>query len=86
MDAPGNARAYILLEISDGRSEQVVRNLRGKPGIVSADPLDGRPDVILVVEGSDRQELAEYIMPILATIDNVTEDVRLLVRRETAAG
>ncbi len=81
-----NARAYILLDILDGRSEQVVRNLRGKPGIVAADSLDGRPDIILIVEGADRQELAGFIMPVLASIDNVTEDIRLMVTREDSCG
>ena len=80
--APGNTRAYILLEITDGKSEQVVRQLRRKPGVIVADPLDGRPDVILIIEGADRQELARFIMPILSTIDNVTEDLRLLVTRD----
>ena len=54
-----NARVYILLDIVHGKSEYVIQALRGKPGVVMVDPLEGPPDVILVVEAPKRQKLAE---------------------------
>ncbi|MDD4859713.1 MAG: hypothetical protein PHR56_05860 [Dehalococcoidales bacterium] len=79
-----SARAYLLLNILEGKSEQVARLLRGKPGVLSADALEGRPDVIVMVEAADRRTLAEMIMPAISSIDQVTEDLRLLVTRDTA--
>ncbi len=61
-----NNRAYILLDILDGKVEQVIRGLQGKPCMVIADWLDGRSDTVLVIGASDRQRLAEFVMPILA--------------------
>ncbi len=76
-------RVYMLLNISEGKSEQVMQNLLGKPGILVADQLDGSSDIMLIVEASDRQRLAIFIMSILDSIENVTEDVRLLVTRDS---
>ena len=76
------ARAYLLLSVVDGRSEQVARTLRRQPGVVRVDSLEGQPDVIVLVQAPDRRKLAEYIMPAISSIDNITEDLRLLVTRD----
>ena len=77
-----NSRAYILLDISRGHAGEAALALQGRPGVISCDSLDGSPDIMLVVEGADRQKLAELIMPMLASIDGMTEDLRLLVTRD----
>jgi len=79
-----SARAYLLLDIVDGESEQVAQALRHIPGVVISDCLEGRPDVLVLVEASDRPKLAELLMPVLTASDNVTEDLRLLVSRDSA--
>ena len=38
-----SARAYILLDIVDSKSEQVVEALQCIPGVVISDCLEGRP-------------------------------------------
>ena len=73
-----SARAYVLLDIIKGKSSQAVKYLRGKPGVLIADLLDGPPDVILVVEAPERQELADLTNQALASVEKVTEDIRLL--------
>jgi hypothetical protein len=73
-----SARAYVLLDIIKGKSSQAVKYLRGKPGVLMADLLDGPPDVILVVEAPERQELADLTNQALASVEKVTEDIRLL--------
>jgi len=78
-----SARAYILLDIVDGKSEQVAEVLQHIPGVVISDCLEGRPDVLVLVEASDRPKLAELLMPVLSAIDNVTEGLRLLVSRDS---
>jgi len=73
-----SARAYVLLDIKEGKSKQVAKVLQDKPGIVIADLLEGPPDVIMVVEASDRQKLAELTVQALAVVENMTENFRLL--------
>ena len=73
-----SARAYVLLDIIKGKSSQAVKYLRGKPGVLMADLLDGPPDVILVVEAPERQKLADLTNQVLASVEKVTEDICLL--------
>lgn len=77
-----SVRVYILLDIIGGKSEHAVQILRSRAGVVIADPLEGRPDVIVTVEAPDRQRLAESIMPVITCVEGITEDLQLLVTRE----
>ena len=74
-----SVRAYVLLDIIDGSSETAVQMLRSNAGVVLADRLEGRPDVIAMVEAADRLRLAEAIIPIIGCLDSITEDMHLLV-------
>jgi hypothetical protein len=67
-----------MLRTVDGEAEQVARTLRVKPGVVMADLVEGPPDVIMVVEASERRELAELTNWALASVETMTEGVRLL--------
>lgn len=73
-----SARAYVLLDIADRKSEPAARALRGKPGVVIVDLLEGPPHVIMVVEAPDRQKLAEVTIQALASGETMTEGLRLL--------
>jgi hypothetical protein len=48
-------------------------------GVGFADTLEGHPNTLLMLEAPDRQRLVELMMPILGSVDHVTEDVHLLV-------
>jgi hypothetical protein len=74
-------RAYILLDIADGKAEQVTKVLRESPGVVMADALEGPPDVIIVMEAPERQQLAELTIQALASVETMTEHVCLLPTR-----
>jgi hypothetical protein len=74
-------RAYILLDIADGKAEQVTKVLRESRGVVMADALEGPPDVIIVMEASERQQLAELTIRVLASVETMTERVCLLPTR-----
>lgn len=37
----------------------------------------------MLVKAADRLELAQFMMPVLDSIDRVTEDMRLMVTRDT---
>jgi len=71
-------RVYVLLDIVDGKSEEVAQSLSGRPGVVKVDLLEGSPDLILICEAIDRQKLAEFTVKALATVEKETENVSLL--------
>ena len=75
----GNAaRAYILLDIREGKSVRAAEVLRSMSGMVIVDPLEGPPDIVVVVEASDRQELARLTNRALASIEGLIEGLNLL--------
>ncbi len=77
-----SARVYVLFEIVDGNCEYAVQMLRSKIGVVFVDWLEGRPDIIAMVEAPNRQRLAEAMMPVIGCVDGITEDLHLLVTRD----
>ena len=76
-----SAKAYVLLNVVHEKQEQVVRALRGKPGVLMVDILEGPPDVIIVLEARDRQKLAELTVQALASVEAMTEELQLLPTR-----
>ncbi len=79
-------RVYVLLDIVDGYGEDAIQLLQDKSGVMLADRLEGRPDVIIMVEAPSRQKLAEIIMPAIGCVADITEDLHLLVTRQTPSG
>ena len=77
-------RAYVLLLIVEGKSEQAVRVLWDMPGVAIVDCLEGNPNLLVILEASDRLALAELLMPVLAAVGSITEDLRLLVTRDSS--
>lgn len=75
-------KVYVLLDIIEGKLEQVVQTLRGKPGVVGVDLLEGSPNVIVVVEAPERKKLAEQTIQALASVETMTEGVQLLPTRD----
>lgn len=72
------AKAYVLLDIVDGNCDQVAQMLRSKRGVVMADSLEGPPDLIMVVEASDKQKLAQLAISALATVETMTQGLQIL--------
>jgi uncharacterized protein YegP (UPF0339 family) len=72
----------MLLDIVDGSSEYAVQILRGKAGVVLANRLESRNNIIAMFEAPDRQRLAEVLIPVIECIDGITEDLHLLVIRD----
>jgi len=77
-----SARVYLLLDVLNGESDQVAQNLRGNPGVVIAEPLEGPPDVMAVIEAPDRQKLAQLAIGAISLVEGMTKGVRLLVARD----
>jgi hypothetical protein len=76
-----NDKVYVLLDTVDGKDEQVVQALQEIPGVVIAEALEGPPDVILVMEASERQHLARLTVQAIAAVESMTEQVHLLPTR-----
>jgi hypothetical protein len=69
----------MLLDIPDSKYEFALQILQKIGGVIMTDTLEGHPNVMVIVEAPDRQRLVEMIMPVLGSVDHVTEDVHLLV-------
>ena len=73
-----STRAYVLLRLAKGDPQRVAQVLRHKPGVLMADPLEGPHDVIMVVEAQGKQELADFTVNALSSVENMLENVRLM--------
>ncbi len=73
-----SARAYLLLNIVQGKSEEAARILRDEVGIVAVDMLEGPPDIIVLIEASGRSTLARLTVRAIASVEALTEDIQLL--------
>jgi len=73
-----SVRAYVLLHLAKGNPALVAQALRRKPGVLMADPLEGPPDVIVVVEAPERQKLADLTVQVLSSVETMIDNVRLL--------
>jgi predicted dinucleotide-utilizing enzyme len=77
-----STRVYLLLDVVKDKADQVTENLQGRPGVVIADTLQGPPDVMIVVEASNRQSVAELAIQALASVETMTKGVRVLPTRD----
>ena len=77
-----SSRLYLLLETVNGHSEEVAQVIRLNPGVVTVDLMEGKPDVIAVMEAGDRQALAQLLMQVISCVENTTEDARVLPTRD----
>lgn len=73
-----NARVYVLLEVVQGKLAEAVRTLRDRPGVITADIVEGPPDIVMVLEARQRRRLAELTVEALNSIEGVTENMQLL--------
>ncbi len=71
-------RAYVLLQSTGNSRDQVVRTLRRQRGVVAVDLVEGPPDVVVVMEASDRPELASLLMKAMTSVQQMTEGLQLL--------
>lgn len=76
------AKVYVLLDIIEGKLDQVVQTLQGKPGVMEVDLLEGSPNVVMVVEAPERKKLAERTIQALASVETMTEGVQVLPTRD----
>ena len=77
-----SARVYLLLNILEGKTGHAIQTLRNADGVIAADTLEGNPDILVIMEAPDRQRLVELMMPVLQSLDRITEDLHLFMTRQ----
>lgn len=78
-----NNRVYLLLDVAEGKADQVAGKLKNIDSIRIVDVLEGQPGVIAMVEASEQQKLAENAMQVIASVENMIDDLRLLPARDS---
>jgi hypothetical protein len=73
-----SARAYVLLNVVRGEVVEAVQTLRGRPGVIVADVIEGPPDIVMVIEARGRRRLADLTVEALSSVENITGDLQLL--------
>lgn len=77
-----SVRAYLLLDIAQGKAEEVALVLSKGTGVRAVDILEGPPDVIAVIEASGRQKLAQFTVRAVASVETLTRNLHLLPVQE----
>lgn len=77
-----SAKVYVLLDITDNNYSEIVTALRGRWGIIGVELLEGLPNLMLTIEASDRETLAEFAVGALAQLEIVAENIELLPVRD----
>ncbi len=72
-------RVYILLDVIEWQTVQVVQTLKSIAGVRIVDLIEGNPNVIALLEAPDRQRLAETLMQVISSVENVIQDLQLLL-------
>jgi hypothetical protein len=79
-------RAYVLLHSAENHRRQAVKILQRQAGVVAADLVEGPPDIVLIIEANDRQELATVLVKAMASVENMTDGLELLPTRARRPG
>ena len=71
-------RAFILIETSVGKTQEVVTALRDVPEIKSVDAVTGPYDVITIIEAPDLNTVGNVVTSSIHTINGVLRTVTCL--------
>jgi hypothetical protein len=73
-----NPKAYILIDVADGRANEILAMLQGQPSITKIECVEGPPDIVMVVEADEIQKLAELTIKALTKVEHLTGSIRCL--------
>ena len=74
-------KAYILMKVKTGKSQDVLNTLKALPGVEQAHACFGQPDIFGLVNAPDDRELSNLIMTKIHTIPGVEEtDTHIVVQ------
>ena len=75
-------RVCLLLNVAEGQAKQVGGKLKRVADIRIVDVIEGQPDVIAVAEAPERYRLVELTMQVIASVENMIEDLKFLAARD----
>ena len=65
-------KAYILIQVKPGTSEEVVKAIKGRvKNVLHADSVYGRYDAIIVIEAPDLEKINEIIYKVVEKDPNI---------------
>ncbi len=73
------ARAYVLVEVTVGKTKEIVASLQKVKGLKSVDAVTGPYDMIAVVEGPDLTSVGNLVSNKIHTVSGVIRTVTCLV-------
>ena len=71
-------KAYVLVNTEVGKTADVVKALRGKPGITAVEAVAGPYDVIAVAEGADADAVARIVLTDIHGVAGITRTLTCL--------
>lgn len=71
------SKAYVLIEVDAGQVAAVIATLRAVPG-VTADPVTGPYDIIVVIETEDQRIIGQIVMDTIHTTPGVKRTITCL--------
>lgn len=84
--APHPPRAYLLIEVRDGRIEEAKRTIERQPGVVSADMVAGPPDLLVITEADEFEQLVRQSVSALVSVEDLTVSIRCLPVKTSPSG
>ena len=72
-------RAYVLISATAGKALEVATKLHGQQGIVNADAITGKYDVIAQVESGDIAGIGKLIVEKIQAAEGVFKTITCLV-------
>ena len=74
-------KAYILMKVKAGKSQEVLNTLKALPGVEQAHACFGQPDIFGLINAPDDRTLSDLIMAKIHTIPGVEEtDTHIVVQ------
>ncbi len=74
------ARAYVLIAVTNAKTEQILREIRRLPkGVVSADMIMGPYDIIALVQANSVDEIGQVVINEIHKIDGVERTLTCMV-------
>ena len=71
-------RAYVLIDISVGKTKDVLAQLRSHRGVRTADSVTGSYDVIAVVEAEDLNAVGDLVTGRIQSLDGIVKTMTCL--------
>ena len=79
-------RAYVLINVQPGKSNEVADNLTRIPGVISAEPCWGRPDIVAQVQAEDLPSLGTLVLSTMQSLPGVeSTDTHIVIESAAAA-